>query len=444
VLLAVCAGLAACAQLLPYRTPTGISHWKDPTPPRLSLAGKARSYQERLEARHQMSDGVIRYQAWSHWDASEYGSLADGSFFQGLYLASQALRWAATGDSAAREQVLLTLRAMELYAEVSGRRGLIARYVSRRLPSRGSWRRSTTHPGYFWRTDVSKDQYAGYAHGLGVALAVLPDPEIRARLAPLAAAIADHLIENELEIVDWDGGRTTHGSLRKRMYGIPAGANALIALNVAKTAAVATGDPRHRDFHARLVNQGYIGAAAWAHHPWWGNRKRVNENMAYLSLYPLLLLETDEAVAGPLREAGRRAWRHLGDEHNAFFAFVQAAVVGDGTATVAAARDPAEDPIEAGRASLGEFPDEKVAFPVDLTRPGFDYPRAFLETGKGEPRSTRAVPLYLRPSGSNLWVSDPYRLVGGLHYHGDPEYAGVDYLLAYWIARYHGFVGPQD
>lgn len=391
-----------------------------------------------------MPDGVIRYQAWSHWDASEYGSLADGSFFQGLYLASQALRLAATGDSAAREQVLLTLRAMELYAEVSGRRGLIARYLSRQPPSRGSWRRSTTHPEYFWRTDASKDQYAGYAHGLGVALAVLPDPEIRARLAPLAAALADHLIENDLEIVDWDGERTTHGSLRKRMYGIPAGANALIALNIARTAAVATGDPRHRDFHARLVSQGYPSAASWAHYPVWGNSKRVNENMAYLSLYPLLLLETDEAVAGPLREAGRRTWRHMREERNAFFAFVQAAVVGDETSPVAARRDPADDAIETGRASLREFPDEKVALPVDLTRAGFDFPRAFFETGKGEPRSTRAVPLYLRPSGSNLWVGDPYRLVGGLHYRGDPEYAGVDYLLAYWIARYHGFVGPED
>ena len=437
-------GLAACAQLAPYRTPTGISLWKDPHPPRLSLAAKARFYQERLEARHQMPDGVIRYQAWSHWDASHYGSLADGAFFQGLYLASQALRLATTGDATARAQVLLSLHAMELYAEASGRRGLIARYLSRQPPSRGSWRRSTTHPEYFWRTDVSKDQYAGYAHGLGVALAVLPDPEIRARLAPLAAVIADHLIENDLEIVDWDGERTTHGSLRKRMYGIPAGVNALIALAIAKSAADATGDPRHRDFYARLVSQGYPSAAYWAHYPLWGNSKRVNENMAYLSLYPLLLLGPDESVAGPLREAGRRTWRYVSEEHNGFFAFVHAAVVADETTPVADRRDPAVDAIEKGRAALREFPDEKVALPVDLTRAGFDLPRACLKTGKGEPRSTLAVPLYLRPSGSNLWVSDPYRLVGGLHYHEDPEYAGVDYLLAYWIARYHGFVGPED
>jgi len=438
----LCIGLAACAQLAPYRTPDDIARWKDPLPPRLSLAEKARVYQERLEARHQMPDGVIRYQAWSDWDASHYGSLADGSFFQGLYLASQALRLAATGDPTARAQLLLTLRGMELYAEASGRHGLIARYLSRQPPSRGSWRRSPTHPEYFWRTDPSKDQYAGYAHGLAVALAVLPDPEVRARIAPLAGAIADHLIEGDLEIRDWDGAPTTHASLRKHMYGIPAGANALIALDVAKTAAVADGDPRYREFHARLVDDGYLRAAYWAHLPLLGS-KRVNENMAYLSFYALLLLEDDAVIATKLRDAARRTWRYVRDEHNAFFAFVQAAVVDAAPTSAPGAESPAEA-IETGRASLREFPERKIAWPVDLTRAGFDFPRAFLKTGRGEPRSTRAVPLYLRPSGSNLWVSDPYRLVGGLRQRGNPEYAGVDYLLAYWMARYHDFIGPAD
>jgi hypothetical protein len=43
-----------------------------------------------------------------------------------------------------------------------------------------------------------------------------------------------------------------------------------------------------------------------------------------------------------------------------------------------------------------------------------------------------------------MWVSDPYRLVNDLNDRGENEYAGIDYLQAYWLGRYYGFVGAKD
>jgi hypothetical protein len=435
-----------CARLAPYRTPGDVACWQDPSPPALTLAQKARVYQERVERRHQYPDGTIRYKRpVDEAAAATYHDLPDGSFFLGIYLASQALRLAVTGDPAAREQVLLTLRGMRLLAEVSGERGLLARYVSSQVPvaAAAPWRASTTHPGLFWRADVSKDQYAGFVHGLGVTWAVLDDPEIRAAVAPLAAAVADHLIEHDLQIVDWHGRRTRHGNLRARHLGVPLGVNALIALAAAKTAAVATGEARHRAFYERLVAEGYPEAAVQAHFSFLGLGNRDNDHMAYLSLYPLLLLEEDPEVAATLRRGARRSWRSLGDERNAFFGFVHAALVGD------APRGRGDDPVarEEGRSQglrgLREFPDEKLAWPVDLTRPGFDFPRAFWNSSRREPRSRRVVPVHLRVRDSNLWTTDPRRLVGRLHNHGDLEFSGIDYLVAYWMGRHHGLV-PSD
>ncbi|HVR75417.1 MAG TPA: hypothetical protein VMT52_13870, partial [Planctomycetota bacterium] len=91
-----------------------------------------------------------------------------------------------------------------------------------------------------------------------------------------------------------------------------------------------------------------------------------------------------------------------------------------------------------------EFPDDKIARPVDLTRPGFDFPIAFKRSQRCEPRSKRAVPLYLRPRGSCFWVSDPYRLVGNLNRSGDRVTSGQDYLVVYWIARHHGIVAEGE
>ena len=38
--------------------------WQDTSPPELSLKERARAYQEKLETRHQMPDGLIRYRQW--------------------------------------------------------------------------------------------------------------------------------------------------------------------------------------------------------------------------------------------------------------------------------------------------------------------------------------------------------------------------------------------
>lgn len=422
--------LGGCARFLPWRTPDGIAHWQAPSPPRLSLREKADAYQARLASLHQMPDGVIRYRVHASQARDDYGDLPDGPFFAGLYLASQALRLAATGAAEARREVERTLAGMELLMAVSGRPGLLARWVGRGPSPRGTeWLPSATRPGYWWRGDVSKDQLAGYACGLGVALAVLPDPELRARIARLAGPLAQHLEEHTLRIVDHDGERTTHGDLRPRLAGFPVGVNALIALAVAKAADAASAGS---GLYPSLLAEGALGAAGTAHWRAPGNTKRVNENMAYVALLPLVMLEADPALARELREIEARLWRKLAGERNAFFALVHAAASDD-----AAAR--AE-----GVAALREFPDEKRDFPVDLTRDGFEIERSAWKNSKGEPRARAPLPLYLRPSGSNLWVSDPQLMAGSLRDRGETQYSGVDYLLAYWLARERGLVGAEE
>jgi hypothetical protein len=422
--------LGGCARFLPWRTPDGIAHWQAPALPRLSLREKAEVYQARLAALHQMPDGVIRYRVHASQARDDYGDLPDGPFIAGLYLASQALRLAATGEAEARSEVERTLAGMELLMAVTGQPGLLARWVGRGPSPRGTdWLPSAALPGYWWRGDVSKDQLAGYACGLGVALAVLPDPALRARVARLAGPLAQHLDEHALRIVDHDGERTTHGDLRPRLAGFPVGVNALIALAVAK-AADASG--AGSGLYQSLLEEGALDAAGAAHWRAPGNTKRVNENMAYVALLPLLRLESDATLARELREVEARLWGKVAGERNAFFAFVHAA----------ASDDPAAH--AEGLAALREFPDQKRDFPVDLTRDGFDFERSAWKNSKGEPRALAPLPLYLRPSGSNLWVNDPRLMAGSLGDRGETEYAGIDYLLAYWLARERGLVGAED
>jgi hypothetical protein len=439
--------LPGCCLLEGYRTPDWVEKWQDTTPPSSSLAEKARRYQERLEAHHQTPEGLIRYRRGLEGPPDRsYGNLGDGCFHTGIYLASQALRYAATRDPKAREQVLRSVSALELLMGVTGKPGLLARHFTPAGTehAQARWIPSSTLPQYSWKPNVSKDQYAGFIHGLGVTFALMDEPAIRMRAAHLAAAAVDHLMENHMRIIDADGRPTTYGDLSGRFGFVPIGVNALISLAIAKVAAEGTGAARHVEFYEGLVARGYPDITYWTYIAPLGIGNRVNDNMGYLALYPLLLLERNAKVSGKLQDGARRSWSHMKDEHNAFFAFVNAAVVEGGAREGPMHSSPGMDSARAGKEALLEFPEEKVEWPVDLTRPGFDYPRAFLNSRKCEPRSTRAVPLHLRPRGSSLWAGDPYRLVGDLLRHGEVENAGMDYLLAYWMGRYHGFLSPDD
>ena len=419
--------VVGCARLAPYR-PSG-----EPaplaSPPTLSLRAKAEAYQARLAAEHQMPDGTIRYRFETGQARDDYGDLADGPFFAGLYLASQALRLAASGEPAARREVLHTLDGMALLMDVTGQPGLLARWVGRAPGTRGrEWLPSTARPGYFWRADVSKDQIAGYAAGLGVTLALLPDPEIQARAAALALPLAARLRRDGLRIIDWDGERTEHGDLRARIALFPVGVHSLIALSVAKAAGAASGDDA---MSRELENDGYLRVAGTAHWRTPGSTKRVNQNMAYVSLLALLLLEDDPERGAALRSAEARLWETVRGEQNGFFAAVHLLASGDPVARAET------------RNALGAFPESKRGRAVDLTRAGFE--TAWWRSSNGAPRATRPVPLHLRGVGSNLWVSDPHLLVK--HASGGPSttvFAGVDYLLAYWLARTLGAVAAHE
>lgn len=459
---------AGCCWLRGHTTPADITDWQDPTPPRLSLAARAALYQERLERRHLSPEGVLIYRLeLTKPQPGTYGNLSDGPFHTGIYLSSQAHRYAATRDPAAREQLLRALSGLRALMEVTGKRGLLARYLSlaRDLPvpagamapgaaaatepvtfqvTNDPWVLSSRLPGYAWRADVSKDQYAGFIHGLGVTLAIVDDREIKAQAVELAAAAADHLLEHHLQIVDIDGRTTSHGSLDDRIAFVPAGVNALIALAIARVAAACAAGGPAAALYDRLVDDGFVESAYWAHFTVLGVGNRVNDNMAYLALYPLFLLEQRKPLLEDLWAGEMRTWAAVQDDRNAFFALAHAAMERRAVQFRIAAAPADELAGQRGREWLLEFPEEKVSWPVDLTRPGFDFPRAFFNNRKCEPRTTHGVPLHLRPRGSNLWVSDPFRLVGNLTKHGDEEYAGADYLLAYWIGRYHGFIAPED
>ena len=87
-----------------------------------------------------------------------------------------------------------------------------------------------------------------------------------------------------------------------------------------------------------------------------------------------------------------------------------------------------------------------LSAPEDLPSHSFpasvydELPRRLLPDRKGRRRARVALPLAYRAQSSFVWRSNPFSLREGAGDPGDFLVSGVDYLCAYWLGRFSGWV----
>lgn len=409
-------------------------------PPSLSLSEKAEWYERNVEENHLTSDGLVAYKARlpvMKVEEIEILDLPDGAAWTGCALAAEAFRYAVTGGPAALEKIRRLLKALHLLQEVTGVRGLLARtFIRGDLPSsfrsgHGEWHRGQgPFSGYSWRGDVSNDQYAGVMFGYGICYDLIADKEVRGKIIQDVQALMDHIVDHGMAIVDLDGQVTTHGGMSPRSW---EDLDALLALSFLKTAFHITGSLKFQEKYRELIErQGYHRRAAKARDKWWEYFLGVNHSdnhLAFLAYYNLLRLEKDPELLHEYRKGLERSWRVVLDEGNSFFNFVYIGLTANPLCQ--AWRDAVE--------TLRLFPEGKRVVEVRNSRRK-DIRKAWFSDRHGKPQAKRPLPVYQRPANAFEWKANPYRLDGHPGSRGEAEYAGVDYLLAYWLGRYHGFI----
>lgn len=205
-------------------------------------------------------------------DVAAWRSGENDGLWTGLYLASQAYRYAATGDGVALGMVGWILAGEEQRMAITGVPGLFTRQLippgvagiacpsdpALYVPSpdkRGNkWVRieadgcayvadesgvfvSTTHCGLYefagwcFLDNVSQDEYVGHMFGLGAVARLLPDGDIRDRAVAMLQQIGDHLVANSMEFVDWDGRPTQWGKVHPGAAGDTPGYLAVMGMS---------------------------------------------------------------------------------------------------------------------------------------------------------------------------------------------------------------------
>ena len=402
-----------------------------------SLAQKAEQFRTALHERHLAPEGLVLYRislssAERDIASGNYPLLADTPTFTGLYAATSCARARVESDPAqALADARSALGGLRLLLDVTGVRGLLARGVVRdqglaalpALDGRGRWAAGAAgFERYAYRSDVSADQYA---NGLLPAVAECAElfPEQTRRLI---VDFAEHLLANEMQLVDARGNRTRFGDLSWRS-GL--GLNSIYQLTAYAALALAAkldGDPRFERARNSLRDVYRVAARARRTNlRVFGITNYSNDLMAwnlYRVLIPLARAEADPALP-ELRHGMHRAWLRVRGDGNPYFAAVFCRIEPESCDPTALAR---------GLQVLRAFPLDKrkiVRSPEQLQA----LSRHWLPGRKWKPRARSLVPMALRPVSSFEWKSSPYRVEGGEL--PDTEYTGLDFLSAYWLYR---------
>lgn len=430
-----------------------------------------------------------------------YDGTGDSAIWTGTYLAAEALRALATGAPDALAAVSRTVRTLHTWFTISGDPGYLARYAIRddgdpralaAFDLAGREVHRVDGPdghSWYWRGHISRDQYQGVLLGYSLAYQALAghDEEARALIREDVVTLVEQLMlvrdvtaaitvdgitgplpiqltytvltddetdGHDIEIVI-DTANFESASLwgfqefmpnvavlLRQILGdglvpdIPRAGSAImlasffnVALQV--TDSVTDYAPRRQaieSFYLAHVEDWLDIAAQW---------QVLNEcgasyygiHIAFEPMYNLARLELDPDRMLRVRDEvlRDRMWSTVQTHKNVLFAFIQAASSLHSSEVPGMVADHLDQ--------LALFPspprahtarDLSALYPADGACPGL---------------STEATDVNHRIPEDYLWQRNPWKL--STYDWPTRVYPGVDYLIAYWLGRYHGFV-PDD
>lgn len=437
-------------------TPNGVSRIEYRL---MTLGEKAAHYEKITRERH------LRYGLVSDSRLGKPGDLSTNQPFPSdndglwtaMYIAAECYRYAATKDPEARKFAQESLKAMMFLETVTEIPGLMARsFVKPGEPVdtfRGDhplqWDNYAKDGKWQWKSDTSSDEVVGHYYAYTIYYDLCADEAEKAAIQEKVRRISDYIIKNNYYLLDTDGKPTTYGYWNffspawRRL--IPArGLNSLEILSHLKVAYHITGDEKYqkayldlalkKDYAAFTVNQ-KINIPGFINHS--------DDELAFLSYYPLLKYEKDPRLLAYYRRSLDRSWKIERPEKNPLFNFIYGAVSPEGT----------DFDLEGALFTL-----KRIS--LDLVR--WDHhnsQRADFETrvmpGRFKEKQSK-VPLPPDERTVMKWNGNPYELDTGTGWQptearnregkiggGLNEEAGTFWLLPYWMGRSYGFIREE-
>ncbi len=453
--------------------PAHLAAWPQSCPTRPAapgtLSAKTATLDQLVRDRH-LDDGLLRsLQVDDDGEVVARHHLESTGLWTAMYLASQAFRYAVTGEEEAVENARIAVAGLSDLTGVTGIPGLYGRAYARPdvaytrdVVGASGWVESPApdYEGWWYRGDVSKDTMDGIMWGYVVALDLFDDHELRDQVRRLLLTFVERLVADDLQILDHTGEVTEHGRMFYSAWDDTPGFNAILTLSWLRVAASSEGDgPLLRFMDDCLLRRGDRG---WCPDFDWldigsylsavekylilyqpaCDTNYNNVHMVMQAIYMLLRFEQRPDLrerllaildVGIWRPADPATAPPLHRSTHSLYAYLYGGLMA-----------PPHDDLDFVNA-LEDALCTLIGLPED--RRDRDLAAGTQEAvclnRFGRPAAADPIPLEERRYDNYLWRFDPYEIPvarpaqpGFLH---SPE----DYLLAYWAGRHYGFIDPQ-
>ncbi len=428
---------------------------------KMTLREKADLIEAATRSRH------IRYGLVSDSHLEKPGDLSSNHTFTSdndglwtaMYLAGECYRYAATKDPEAKEFARHSLEAMMFLETVTGIPGLMARSIAKPDEQHDTvlgdhpmqWGNFSPDKKWRWKSDTSSDEVVGHYYGYSIYYDLCADQAEQAEIRGKVREITDYIVKNDYYLLDVDGQPTTYGVWNffqpwsRRLNWWDRGLNSLEILSHLKAAYHITGDEKYQKAYLDLaINHHYAAFTLNQKINVPGFINHSDDELAFLSYYPLLKYEQDPKLLADYRKSLERSWRIEQPERNPLFDFIYGAVM------------PAGADFDLAGAI---FTLERIS--LDLVRWNhWNSQRSDLKikSSLGRFREKESVvPLPPEERAVMKWNGNPYALDtesrgwkpteamdnAGIYAGGLSEEAGTFWLLPYWMGKYYGFIRDQ-
>jgi hypothetical protein len=399
----------------------------------MTLAEKAEEFERQISARHDRGGYVTVCLFDDPGDPSSFvHEVSDNDgLWTAMYLAAESFRFAVTGEPEARERAARSLHALLELERVTGIPGFPARALSekgepRAVLSSGEWH-DAADGRRVWKGDTSSDEIDGHYFAFAVYSDLVADEAERGAIRETVRRITDHILDHGYLLVDRDGEHTRWGVwspdlLHSPRWADERGLNSLEILSHLRVASHLVSDPRYEAAAQELVNaHGYALNTVNQKITRPGHVNHSDDELAFLSYYPLLRYETEPHRRALYLASLERSWQIEQPERCPLWNVIYGALT--------------SQPCDLGAASatLREIPLDLRHWEVrNSQRPDVE-----IDPDSGRFKELQArTPLPADECPMMKWNGNPYRLDGGDG--GRMEEDGTFFLLPYWMARYHG------
>jgi len=415
-------------------TPKGLAHLFHR---KLTLEEKAAIYQQQVESRPGRHGFVGEKQLAGPGvlDGARTEVSDNDGLRTALYIAAQSYRYAVTKAPEAKSQAWQSMQALMRLETITGISGFPARaichvdephFTQRSLRSSPEWHESPVEKGWYWKGETSSDELDGHYFGWYVFYELAADDGQKAAVRAVVERVTNHILDHGYYLVDIDGKPTTWGVWAPEklnddpIWWPERGLNSLEILSHLKVAHHIVAEPRYERVYKDLIETHHYAintlnakvSGAVSH----------DDQLLFLSYYPLLQLEKDAALRTIYTSSLQKTWEPERVEANPLWNFIHGASTGEFCDTENAVESLREIPLDFVLWKTHNSHRADLKFNPELKRQGI---------------KQLIAPLCWTERVLHKWDKNPHILDGG------SDMAEADqtiWLLPYWMGRHHKII----